>query len=688
MTRTLRVRQASWIVAAVLVLGVGLERSALADSYEQYAAVATKGNPVIRLGMDTWFLWTAGNQAFWGRAFPVVTKGEVDLLRLLDARVVPRAARFAELGTINDPSCTASTTPDPYGFVMDLCPAQTDANRLKIYGAPTGIIGLRKFPNPGFDSAKWADSGGALGYLKQTEATFDPTLEPPYLIGMACAVCHVGFDPLNPPANPAEPSWANLAPGLGNQYLQEGRVFTIGITDKRQFRYQVGQVQPAGTSDTSRIPSDFLNDPTAINPIFNLGPRLKIRTYERVSASQAAFIKGMTPPIPDDLRDSSRPAMLTAHGLMDGGDSVGLALGSLRVYCNIGGIDFPRFLASVPTQQNGYQQQPFDITAAKANPSSLWTTTEEFMPALQEYLTTFGPMPLSQAPGGSAYLQDSPAEVRRGKIVFADHCARCHSSKQPDPRDHRNRQEAYRRLVLADDFLENNFLSDDRRYPLPLIQTQAARALATNAGEGQVWQDFSSETYKNQPPAGHLSGLFNPLNPRRPIHFRLPEGGRGYYRTSTLVGLWATAPYLHNNSVGAPNSDPSVAGRMHAFLDGLRQLLWPQLRRGRASVAVTTTETYLTDPLGVPVQVPNGLNGSPLPFMIPKGTPIDLYANLHPSDLSKVIAAYLQGGPPAAAAEALKQSRCPDFVADHGHLFGTHLSDRDKYALINYLKRF
>ena len=38
---------------------------------------------------------------------------------------------------------------------------------------------------------------GALNFaLRQT----DPSAEPPYLIGMACGFCHVGFNPLNPPA--------------------------------------------------------------------------------------------------------------------------------------------------------------------------------------------------------------------------------------------------------------------------------------------------------------------------------------------------------------------------------------------------------------------------------------------------------------------------------------------------------
>lgn len=47
----------------------------------------------------------------------------------------------------------------------------------------TGVIGVRKFPNP---------SGG------------------PPLIGVTCAACHAGFDPVRPPSNPNTPQKDNI----------------------------------------------------------------------------------------------------------------------------------------------------------------------------------------------------------------------------------------------------------------------------------------------------------------------------------------------------------------------------------------------------------------------------------------------------------------------------------------------
>ncbi|QBQ54013.1 hypothetical protein [Nitrosococcus wardiae] len=213
-----------WIYATLLLGWFGSFASSANDgplfaTYEEYAQAFTEGDPIERSGMDTWFLWTAGNQAFWGRGLPLATRGEVDLLRLLDARVFSREERFEVLGTINDPSCVAPTQSGEHGFLLDDCREPQTSEEKQIFGEPTGIVGLRKFPNPDFDPDYWAAAGGAEKYLSQTQETFDQDLEPPYLIGMSCAVCHASFDPLNPSRDPADPNWENLAPAFGNRFL-------------------------------------------------------------------------------------------------------------------------------------------------------------------------------------------------------------------------------------------------------------------------------------------------------------------------------------------------------------------------------------------------------------------------------------------------------------------------------------
>ena len=231
-------------------------------------------------------------------------------------------------------------------------------------------------------------------------------------------------------------------------------------------------------------------------------------------------------------------------------------------------------------------------------------------------------------------------------------------------------------------FLDDNFLSNARRYSVAEIGTNMSRALATNATEGHVWEEFSSKTYKLQPPVGTLTGLYNPVKPSKPISFTPPGGGLGYYRVPTLAGVWATAPYFHNNGLGLFNADPSVAGRMAAFQDAMEKLLWPEKRAGAASVWTTDVPSELT------------LSGG-YRLKVVQGTPIKLLASINAPELNTMrndtfftrIFGWLIGRG-LLRNTLLRRNLAPDFVEDRGHLFGKELSDADKRALIEYIKTF
>ena len=126
------------------------------------------------------------------------------------------------------------------------------------------------------------------------------------------------------------------------------------------------------------------------------------------------------------------------------------------------------------------------------------------------------------------------AVLTRGKIVFGEYCARCHSSKLPesapgvDPggqsgKDYLTAFKRYwmwtktaefkqkmRQIVLADDFLDGNYLSTELRIPTTLLKTNACSALATNALRGDIWDNFSSQTYKDLPSVGKIK-VHNPI---------------------------------------------------------------------------------------------------------------------------------------------------------------------------------
>jgi hypothetical protein len=631
--------------------------------------------PLQRQGRDTWYRWTGGDtdshgnvvgdQELW-RLLAVRSHGAVDLLQAVDSRY--RGERFKRFGVINDPDCTPAKGPDQYGLWLDACQQKDTPGPM---GEPVGIIGLRRFRNPKFDPQTW----NLAKYLA------DPAqVEPPYLIGVACGFCHVGFNPLHPPADPEHPTWHNLHPGIGNQYFREQIFNTAKYPPSRElkpndFRWQVAHAEPPGTSDTSQVATDHISNPGAINSIADLNFR----------------------PLHNEMMaDGSVRQVFNV--LKDGADSVGAACldvpekpgvndtacAALRGYVNIGVCADAWTSLQDPIYGLKRAQAPFDIKRARQMSAACnqgWSATVARLEGLEAFLRTFPPLHLADADGGGQFLAKDEALLRRGKIVFAENCAHCHSSIQPPAGYQGSKTQWFRDAVLREDFLEGNFLSDDEKYPVTEIGTNAERALATNAERGQIWEQFSSESYKTAPPV-RVTGLVNPLHSSQHLPSVNASGGRGYYRTPSLVNVWATAPFLHNNSVGSYNGDPSVAGRMAAYESAMNMLLSPGRRPGLKSIPRTTEKSRFEFE-----------DGSSL--CVARDTPIDLITNVHvsPRDhfgrnkvLDNVLCRITGSG--AVNPLFLLMDNAPDFVEDRGHSYGAELSDADKRALIEYMKLF
>jgi hypothetical protein len=560
-------------------------------------------------GRNTWLFWTGGNERFWD-LMAQEGYGLIDFLKLIDSR--DRDTRFQRLGLINEPGFTSNPEPDEFGLFLDRPATETAGAGLhpNVYGVSTGIVGLRLFPNPNFDDkarAKW----DAERFYADSNYSTHPSVVRPYRVGMTCAVCHIAPNPITPPANVESPEWTELSGTIGNQFFQNGKVFGFNLDEDDLLHQLLAAVLP-GTVDTSIMATDYNNNPNIINGIFLQGERLRI--------AQTNTVDGGALLLPPHSENRAVP-----HVLVDGADSIGVTGALARVFINVGTYS-EEWLRAHNAIIGLRKTRPIRIEDALEQSVS-WQATLDRMDNLAQYLIRAGQrIPLADAPGGEAFLDDPPELVARGKIVFAENCFSCHSSKQPPPRsmwtltqltDLSQKPEYVewaRQEVMKPDFLENNYLATDERIPVTLLQTNAARALQDNATTGKVWHDFSSVDYKQTPSVGSIEVL-HPFT-LEPWTFDMPGGGPGFYRVPSLVGIWSSAPFFHNNALGLYNHDPSVAGRMEAFDDAIRKMFWSELRDGPASIAITTQRTYVKFAAHqLPVLVKGVVGPASVPFL-------------------------------------------------------------------------
>ena len=742
----------------------------------------------VAKGRNHWIVWTGGNDLFWDR-MTVDTAGNLDFLKTLSShpsqKYYSRDNRWRYLGLVNEPCFEKATGPrkDRYGLWLDVrtddCAPDPFENEEKYpgvkigargknvpvgsyYGYASGIVGLRLFPNPRFDEAaekRWDPER----YYNDPSYYYDKDLIRPYRVGMSCGFCHVGPNPTNPPKDPENPKWENLNSNPGAQYFWVDRIF-IWDPDSTSFPYQLFHTSRPGALDTSLVSTDYINNPRTMNAVYSLGPRMTIARRwgkEKLNGGELdnEQLNSFVPPGTPLTQFFEEPdTVWTPRVLKDGADSVG-ALGALnRVFVNIG-LFSEEWLEHFRPLVGGSPFTPFEISVANKN-SSYWKATELQTPdAALFFLATGKPDYLKQAPGGAAYLNSDARTLKHGKKVFAERCARCHSSKLPEKAfqffpdggcvgpDYLQCWDDYwkwtksgefkramRKIALADDFLQDNYLSNELRVPVTLLETNVCSPLATNALKGDIWDNFSSSSYKSLPSVGKVM-IHHPVT-GEPSAFVMPAGGRGYTRVPSLISLWSTGPYLLNNAVGDFYWSGSVPDRMKSFDDGISKMLWPEKRRGDRKfktasghylpgVIDRTSETsYLRVPKGyLPdfLQELVGPLGHVAPWLaneegielgpIPKGTPINLVSNMDLEQRREVLKVLIKAkrdlkALPKGASDAearavfadlvepmLKLSKCRDFVVNRGHYFGTKyfreepgLSDADKLALIEFLK--
>jgi hypothetical protein len=759
-------------------------------------------------GRNTWIVWTAGNDRMWDE-LGNTSFGALDLLKTLSSHErlgYGRHNRWEYLGLVNEPCFDAATRadegyrfglrldrrrqsaecgPDPFedaGKYPGVRVGARASNTLRwrgkdvsfgagsYYGYATGIVGLRLFPNPSFDQAA-ADRWDPERYYTDPSYYNDAKLVKPYRVGMSCGFCHVGPNPINPPPDPNAPEWQHLSSNVGAQYFWVDRIF-YWQNKPEDFAFQLFHSSRPGTLDTSFISTDNINNPRSMNAVYLLGQRLEraTRTGRELLAGGGLDNKQFNDFVTSGPLTGlfQKPDIVwTPRVLKDGADSVG-ALGALnRVYLNIGTFS-EEWLLHFNALVGGKPVTPITIEIARKNSAYFAAIENQTLDMARFFLRTTDPHHLKDAPGGAAYLTESPEQIARGKTVFAETCARCHSSKAPTPppqvlQPERCAGKTYlecwneywawtetpafkeqmRTIVNAADFLDGNYLSTELRVPVTLLETNGCSPLATNAIGGNIWDNFSSQSYKDLPSVGTIK-WYHPVTGKENT-YAMPAGGRGYTRPPSLISLWSTAPFLLNNTVGPFEVSPSVDARMRSFQASIEQMLWPERRDkdSNATVAAAVPGPSLIDRVGdrlrpedqarpstitattgfLPPSLQRvvGLGARFFPRFfnedgirlgpIPPGTPIGLISNLillpesdderareeHEDRVRNFVVRFLRRpldltGNTKESMEAIDEllglNKCPDLIVNRGHYFGRDLSDADKRALIGLLKTF
>jgi hypothetical protein len=638
----------AWLLslAWLALAGPAHAQSVLSEGYAKEVAGL---KPDERAGSEIWFYATAFNDRFFTYAFPQRIGGAIDWYAILAAD--KKKDIFQAWGGIPDPDCCvpgddkcpAKTKEETYGFQW--CPGDaallsyvgkegykdpacefkdapvsgTDQRQSACdlrFGTSTGVLGLRKFPNPRFDAKAWQRLNGSLAswdaYRKPLAATgpdqnvnrlLDGSVEPPFRIGMACGACHIGYKPNDPPADPNKPLWRNIDGLVGNQYSRISNILGSGFT-KHALEWQLIARARPGIVDTSALPMDYVSNPGTMNAIINFARRpvhehdiTKWRKAESCPAGADERQCWCEPGRDKKCWERSRRTEAVQNILKGGEDSIGAEEAIQRVYFNIGSCSEQCWLNHIPDLRvadpagRNHGQTPFDIGQCRRDCAS-FRAIEDRLPDLKSFFLTARPSDLWQARGlkSRAELEAEldreffPGAVTRGRDIYRRQCASCHSS-QPEPHDTTD----FHATDPNDPTLRVDWLGNDKVEPASEIGTYAGRALHSNHMQSRVWSEYASHTLQSRA-----------ADPARQEVMK--GGGRGYYRNISLLSAWAHAPFMHNNAIGpeicGKPSDPaydfseklnpdapacwpydtSVAGRYKLYVASMREMLNPRKR--------------------------------------------------------------------------------------------------------------
>ena len=242
---------------------------------------------------------TIGSGTCCGRELRLARFAEDHLVASRRCRYSAATARWNYLGLVNEPCFKKATGPDPnrFGLWLDVrdpaCPPDPFADADKYpgvrigargktvpvgsyYGEPTGIVGLRLFPNPDFDE-KAREEVGLRSATTAIRAYYYSTRS-----RAAVPRRHV-VRVLPRRAEPDQAAGRSREPRVGEPQLERRRaVLLVGprlqlaaaTTNAQSFFYQALHTSRPGTLDTSLVSTDNINNPRTMNAVYYLRPRM------------------------------------------------------------------------------------------------------------------------------------------------------------------------------------------------------------------------------------------------------------------------------------------------------------------------------------------------------------------------------------------------------------------------------
>jgi hypothetical protein len=492
-----------------------------------------------------------------------------------------------------------------------------------------------------------------------------------------------------------------------------------------------------------------------MNPIMNLARRPtfpeQVTKWRPVNACPAGADERLCwcePGKSGKCWERSQQTEAVHHILKGGEDSIGAIEAIQRVYFNIGScseqcwVNHITDLRQADPQHRGFGQTPFDIGQCRRDCSN-FRAIEDRLQNIADFLMTGRPTDLYRARGLPTRAQliarldgeFGPNAVARGKAVFAEVCARCHSS-EPAPW---TAETEFHAVVDGQPDLRRDFLSSERPIPVTEIGTSRSRALHSNHLKGHVWEEYGSDTLRAR---AAVDGIAEPH-----------DGGRGYYRPISLLSVWAFAPFMHNNAIGpevcgSPTDplelyrspyvvrgtwermktpppcvpfDPSVEGRYRLFKASMDELLNPASRLPKITLvdqpiiidgpAFPGNEQgfELQIPAGIPASIPGNLRHKELvadlvlvktnvqalqkKYSARGGPEVDRIVTTLGNILQQLTSGIVSS--PESVVSRIGRDHLPFIqsmysnstveVENDGHVFGASLSPADKRALTAFL---